>query len=159
MEFRVIYVPSFKAASSGVDAIGDFAPGRVLDKFNSYFSKIEISERDRFAPRDFLYYDEEKQGLTWIWALCEGMNAGGNEIIDFEGGFYLTYAYKDGDEEANRRLYAGALQYIEDSGVLETDIRPGHYPMGHIITPAEINEAQGWAQMETFIPVKLKAKG
>jgi len=28
--------------------------------------------------------------------------------------------------------------------------------MGHIITPPEIIKAQGWAQMENFIPIKLK---
>jgi hypothetical protein len=34
----------------------------------------------------------------------------------------------------------------------------GLYAMGHIITPAEVIKAQGWAQMETFIPVRLKNK-
>ena len=28
--------------------------------------------------------------------------------------------------------------------------------MGRIITPPEIIAAQGWAQMEAFIPIKLK---
>ena len=42
------------------------------------------------------------------------------------------------------------------SPVLELDVRPGHLSMGHIITPPEVIAAQGWAQMEAFIPVKLK---
>lgn len=79
-------------------------------------------------------------------------------MIDFDGGYYLTYAYKDGDDEANGRLYSKALKYIEDSEVIELDVRSNHYSMGHIITPSEIIEVQGWAQMETFIPVKLKNK-
>ena len=94
--------------------------------------------------------------MIWIWALSEDMDNGGHEIIDFEGGYYLTYAYKDGDNEANNKLYKEALEYIETSEVLELDVRPNHYTMGHIITPAEIIDAQGWAQMETFIPIKLK---
>ena len=71
-------------------------------------------------------------------------------------GYYLTYIYKDGDEEANQRLYGEAIKYIEESEVLELDVRPDHYSMGHIITPPEIIQAQGWAQMEAFIPVKLR---
>jgi hypothetical protein len=30
--------------------------------------------------------------------------------------------------------------------------------MGHIITPSEIIKAQGFAQMENFVPIKLKEK-
>ena len=156
MEFRIVSLPAFKAASSGADKNFDFSPNSILGKFNEYFSAIKPSARDSFLPRDFLYFDEEKQGMVWMWALSEDMNDGGNEIIDYEGGYYLTYAYKDGDEATNGRLYEEALKYIEASGVFELDVRPNHYAMGHIITPAEIIEAQGWAQMETFIPIKLK---
>ena len=156
MEFRIISLPSFKAASSGVDKNFDFSPSGILGKFSDYFSTIKLSDRDSFLPRDFLYFDEEKQGLIWIWALSEDIDSGENEVIDFDGGFYLTYAYKDGDEDTNGKLYNEALKYIVESEILELDIRPNHYSMGHIITPSEIIEAQGWAQMETFIPVKLK---
>ena len=156
MKFRIISLPAFKAASSGVDKNFDFSPSGVLGKFSDYFSTIKLSDRDSFLPRDFLYFDEEKQGLVWIFALSEGIDSGGNEVIDFDGGFYLTYTYKDGDEDTNEKLYNEALKYIEESEVLELDIRPNHYSMGHIITPAKIIEAQGWAQMEAFIPIKLK---
>lgn len=158
MEFRIISLPAFKAASSGVDKHFDFSLEGTLGKFDTYFSAIKPCDRDSFMPRDFLYFDEEKQGMVWIWALSEDMNDGGNETIDFEGGYYLTYVYKDGDEETSRKLYEEAMEYINNSGVLELDIRPNHYSMGHIITPAEIIQAQGWAQMETFIPVKSKNK-
>lgn len=156
MEFRLISLPPFKAAASEADRACDFSPEGILGRFDAYFSAIETSPRDSFMPRDFLYFDEEKEGLVWMWALSEGMDDGGHRIIDFEGGFYLTYAYRDGDEETNGRLYREALKYIEDSGVLALDVRAGHYAMGHIITPAAVIEAQGWAQMETLIPVRLK---
>lgn len=158
MEFRIISLPAFKAASSGADRNFDFSPKGILGKFSEYFSAIKPSARDSFLPRDFLYFDEEKQGMVWMWALSEEMNDGGNEIIDFDGGYYLTYAYKDGDEETNGKLYGEALKYIEASEVFELDVRTNHYAMGHIITPAGIIEAQGWSQMETFIPIKLKNK-
>lgn len=107
-------------------------------------------------PRDFLFFDEENQGMVWWWVLSDGMDNGGNEVVEFEGGYYLTYTYRDGDEETNGKLYGEALTFIENSDVFELDARPNHYAMGHIITPAEIIKAQGWAQMETFIPIKLK---
>ena len=156
MDFRIISLPAFNAASSGVDKNFDFSPTGVLGKFDKYFSAIKPSDRDSFLPRDFLYFDEEKQGMVWIWALSEDMNDGGNQVINFDGGYYLTYTYKDGDDATNEKLYHEALNYIETSDIFEMDVRSNHYTMGHIITPAEIIKAQGWAQMETFIPIKLK---
>ena len=156
MEFRIISLPPFKAASSGVDKNFDFSEGGILGKFDNYFSKITPSPRDNFMPRDFLFFDEEKQGMVWWWALSDDMYKGDNEIVNFDGGYYLTYVYKDGDEEANEKLYRAALAYINNSDIFELDVRANHYAMGHVITPSRIIEAQGWAQMETFIPIKLK---
>ncbi|WP_024347868.1 hypothetical protein [Lacrimispora indolis] len=156
MEFRIISLPPFKASTSGVSNECDFAPGSILNKFDKYFSAIKLCPRDSFRPRDFLYFDNEKQGMVWMWALSEDIDDGGNEVINFDGGYYLTYAYKDGDEETNGKLYREAINFIVNSKILELDIRSNHYAMGHIITPQEIIIAQGWAQMETFIPVKLK---
>lgn len=155
MEFRMIELPSFKAASSGPDPDFDFSEQGVLGKFDAFFSKITSSPRDSFMPRDFLYFDPSKGGMVWIYALSEGMEAEGQEVIDFSGGYYLTYAYKDGDEEAGQRLFEEARKYIEAHDQLELDVSDSRFLMGHIITPKEIIEQQGWAQMESFIPIKL----
>ena len=157
MEFRVIALPPFRAACSGVDPAMDFSPEGVLGRFDSYFSNVPLEDRDRFSPRDFLFFDEARGGMVWWWALSDGMDDGGNPVEDFDGGYYLTYAYKDGDGDEHTRLYQKALAEIESSPIFELDIRPGHYVMGHIITPQPIVDAQGWAQMETFIPIRLKA--
>lgn len=69
---------------------------------------------------------------------------------------YLTYTYRDHDEEANNKLYQEALEYIEKGKVLELDERPGHYSMGHIITPPELIKAWDYAVMECYVPVKLR---
>ena len=156
MDFRIISLPPFRAASSGVDKEFDFSPDGVLGKINEYFSAITPSPRDSFMPRDFLCFDGENQGLVWLYALSEGMDNGGYAVVDCEGGCYVTYTYRDGDEETNNRLYQEAAAYIEASEVLALDVRPGRLSMGHIITPPEVIAAQGWAQMEAFIPVKLK---
>ena len=158
MEFRIISLPPFRAASSGVVQDFDFSPESALGKFNDYFSAIKPSPRDSFRPRDFLCFDGENRGLVWLYALSEGMDDGGYEVVDCEGGFYITYAYRDGDEETNQGLNQEAAAYIEASEVLDLDIRPGRLSMGHIITPPEVIAAQGWAQMEAFIPVKLKGE-
>lgn len=156
MDFRIVSLPPFQAASSGVVRDFDFSPAGALGRFNEYFSAITPSPRDSFMPRDFLCFDGESQGAVWLYALSEGMDCGGYEVVNCEGGFYITYTYRDGDEEANHRLYQEAAAYIEASEVLALDVRPGHLAMGHIITPPEVIAAQGWAQMEVFIPIKLK---
>ena len=156
MDFRIISLPPFRAATSGVVKDFDFSPAGALGMFNEYFSAITPSPRDSFMPRDFLCFDGENQGLVWLFALSEGMDNGGYAVVDCEGGCYVTYTYRDGDEETNNRLYREAVEYINASDVLELDVRPGRLSMGHIITPPELIAAQGWAQMESFIPVKLK---
>lgn len=93
--------------------------------------------------------------MEWWWALAEGMPDGGFEKVDFPGGYYLTYFNRDGDEEESTRLYNDAMKYIEYSEVIDLDEGPDHYAMGHIITPAALIDAQGYALMETFIPVKM----
>lgn len=84
------------------------------------------------------------------------MPDGGFAKIEFDGGMYLTYTYRDHDDDANKKLYQEALEYIGKSDVLELDERPGHYSMGHIITPPKLIKAQGYAIMECFVPVKLR---
>ena len=78
MEFRIISLPAFEAASSGVDKNFDFSPNGILGKFDLYFSAIQPCARDSFLPRDFLYYDQDRQGMVWIWALSDEMDDGGN---------------------------------------------------------------------------------
>jgi len=109
-------------------------------------------------PRDFLFFDPVEQGMVWWWALNDDMDSGSNDVVDFDGGYYLTYTYRDGDEEMSSKLYNEAIEYINKSELFELDERNNHYSMGHIITPKDIIKAQGWAQMETFIPIKLRMK-
>ncbi len=158
MDFRIIELPAFEGVSSGPDTEFDFSPNGKLGKFAAYFSAIRPLPKDSFMPRDFLFYDKEKNGLVWWWALAEDMDDGGYERIKFDGGYFLCYNYIDHDEETNGKLYNKALKYIEDSKVFELDEHRDHYSMGHIITPVPIAEKQGFAVMETFIPIKIKGQ-
>ncbi len=156
MNFRIISLPSFQAVTSGVDKVGDFADGGILRSFDNFFSGVIPKPEESFMPRDFLYYDEENGGMVWLWALTESGETGGFETVEFEGGLYITYAYRDGDGENHDRLHKEVYDYLKASDILTLDIRPNHYSMGHIITPKAVMDAQGWGQMEVFIPVKLK---
>ncbi|WP_099205418.1 GyrI-like domain-containing protein [Scatolibacter rhodanostii] len=158
MNFRVISLPPFKTVSSGLDKNFDFSENGVLGKFNAYFSQIKPKPADDFMPRDFLYFDEQQGGMVWIYALTDYIDTEEFETFDFDGGLYVTYHYKDGDDEENERLYKDVLAWIEKSELFELDKREHHYPMGHIITPQEVIKAQGFAQMESFVPVRLKTK-
>ncbi len=156
MDFRIISLPPFTAVTSGPDPDFDFSSSGVLGKFEAYFSAITPSPRDSFMPRDFMLFNEEAGGMEWWWALEEGMPDGGFEKVFFEGGYFLTFFYRDGDEETHNRLYTQAQQYIAESTLFELDDRPGHRSMGHIITPHNLIEKQGYALMECFVPIRLK---
>lgn len=156
MDFRIVHLPPFTAATSGADCDMDFSESGKLGKFNKYFSSVKIQPRDDFSPRDFLFFNKDKGGFEWWWALTDDISDGGFEHIRFDGGYYLTYFYKDGDGEENDRLYSAAMKFIADSEIFELDERPNHYAMGHIISDDALIGAMGFAQMETFIPVKLK---
>ncbi len=155
MEFRIIDLPPFKAASSGLDSNADFSEQGVLGQFDAYFSQLVSDPRDSFVPRDYLCFDGKRGGMFWLYALTDEQDAGDFEVVDFEGGLFLTYVYEDGDEAASQRLFNEAKKYIESLTYLELDISEKRLMMGHIITPQEIIKKQGWAQMESFIPVKL----
>jgi hypothetical protein len=156
MNFRIISLPPFQAVTSGVDKVGDFADDGILRSFDNFFSGVIPKPEESFMPRDFLYYDEENGGMVWLWALTESGVTGGFETVEFEGGLYITFAYRDGDGETHDRLQKEVYDYIKASDFLKLDIRPNRYSMGHIITPKAVMDAQGWGQMEVFIPVKLK---
>ncbi|VEU81268.1 hypothetical protein [Haploplasma axanthum] len=158
MKFRLISIPAFKAVHSGVDQAFDFNPEGKLGKFNAYFSEITVKNQDNFSPRDYLYYDKKQQGLVWMYAIFEGLDTKSFPVMDFDGGLYVTYFYNDGDNKRNEELYGEAIKWIKSSDYLELDERENHYAMGHIITPPFIKENLDNAQMESFIPVKIKNK-
>ena len=153
MDFRIISIPPFTVVTSGPAPEFDFSPDSILGKFTAYFSAIAP---DNDPPRDFLFFNKETGGPEWWYAPGDGMPDGGFAKIEFDGGMYLTYTYRDHDDDANKKLYQEALEYIGKSDVLELDERPGHYSMGHIITPPKLIKAQGYAIMECFVPVKLR---
>lgn len=153
--FRVVEIPPFDAITSGVDRDADFSEDGILGAFGRFFSALEVPDRDRFLPRDFLLHDPDQQGLVWWWALTPGQDRGGYGTVRHPGGWYLSYSYRDGDAATHNRLYREAKDYIATHPQLELSEGEGRYGMGHIVTPQDLIAAQGWAQMVVYVPVRL----
>ena len=43
--------------------------------------------------------------MVWWYAIFEGLDTENYEVVDFDGGYYLTFAYVDGDDtEHDKRI-------------------------------------------------------
>ena len=162
MEFRIVYLPPFRAASSGLDPECDFSPEGRLGKFNAYFSAIRPEPRDAFMPRDFLFYDEERGGMVWWYALAEGMDDGGNEIAEFDGGYYLTYVYRDGDEEANVCLVSGSASLSADAtasvaGAQAISVTLFDSGVGEVTRTTSGRSTMRWDEAGVYLPMVIVA--
>ena len=98
-----------------------------------------------------MYYDEQTKKMVWNYALPPDMeDAGGFDIIDYPGGLYAVAISIDGDENNKgdgEQVYAEMKKWIKDSGVFETDERPGHYTMFNIVTPDAAYDVLGYRQI------------
>ena len=130
---RIIELPKCKMVSSGYADDGNpFAEGGKLDSFSIWFSSMDAGRTDKFFPRDFMWFDREKQRLVWYYALTDGItDTGGFDVVDSEGGLYAAHISKDGDDADGERVYAGIKKWIAESECFELDERPGHYDVFH----------------------------
>lgn len=154
--FRIIELPSCKMVSSGCSAEKDpFAPGGLLNRFGSWWSEVDRERKDRFFPRDFMWYDREKKGLVWYYAVSGDLaGTGGFEIVDYEGGLYASAVARDGDDLDGQNVYSAIKQWVKDGGCFQLDERPGHYDMFHIITSGSARAVLGYHQLEIFVPIR-----
>lgn len=152
---RIIELPKCKVVSSGCDIVGDFAAGGILDRFDKWWSEADKKRRDKFYPRDFLCYDPAKGGLVWYYAVEDStIDTGGFEMVDFEGGLYAVATSMDGDEDDSSSVFEEIKDWVSNSQYFEVD--DSRCCMGHIITPQTAIKVMGYAQMENYIPIKIK---
>jgi DNA-binding transcriptional MerR regulator len=159
-DIRIIELPKCKMISSGISAETDlFADNGLLMRFCEWWLNFDKQRKDRFFPRDFMWYDPETKGTAWWYAPEEvPSETGGYEVIDFEGGLYAAAVSKDGDDNDGWRVYSGILKWIDASGHFVPDERPGHYHMSHVITSQIVDKVMGYGQLEIYVPIKLRAK-
>lgn len=148
VDVRLIYLPACKMVSSGYGNFGE----ENFDYFDKWFSKFPIELYS--MPKDFLWYDPQKNALKWWYILSPEMNTCGLLIDSFEGGIYASAVSRDQDDEDGNRVYQGIIKWISDSQMFELDERPNHYTMSHIITTPEMQKILGYAQLEILVPIR-----
>ena len=65
--------------------------------------EVEVPDQARGRRAEGRQGDDSKIHMSLV-----GMDNGGYEEVDCEGGCYVTYTYRDGDQETNARLYQEA---------------------------------------------------
>lgn len=152
---RVIEIPGFRAVSSGYDTFdsifGENGFGKWLDRHGDLIKDL------LYASPDFMWHEGDTS--IWIWAVRDGVTAEDTvpyDIIDFEGGMYLVATADENDSDDLNETVGCMMQWIADSPVFESDDRPGHRGMCHMVGCGAIQEAFGVAQQEIFLPVKRR---
>lgn len=157
---RIVELPPCVMASSGVSTESEpFAAGGRLMRFNEWWTAVDATRRDRFFPRDFMWFDRVRQGLVWWYAVPEATaDTEGFDAVDFEGGLYAAAISRDGDDGDGERVYDDVKAWVAASDRFDLDERDGHYDLFHIITPNAAASAMGYRQLEIFVPIRLRAE-
>lgn len=143
---RIIELPGAKMVTSG---------NEDLDGFDQWWSRVDRERKDRFFPRDFMWFDPETKSLVWSYALSDGVtDTGGYQTIDFPGGLYAVAISKDGDDRDGERVYQSVKEWVQASGCFALDERPGRYTMFHVITSDAAFGVMGYRQLDLFVPIK-----
>lgn len=151
-DVRLVELPACRMVTSGVEQ------GDNHERFNKLWGQLDAKRKDRFFPRDFMYYDKEKGGSVWCYAIEEWVSekdTEGFEMIDFEGGLYATSIVHDFDMNEVIRAYNGIKEWIAQHHNFAFDERPGHAVMFHVTVP-DTSKLLGYRQVEYFFPVKIR---
>lgn len=140
---RIYEMPACKMISSGCGMFGE----EKFDRFDHYFSSLP---RTMF-PNDFLWHDGK--GFVWFYIYSDGMHVPEEfEMVDFPGGFYAVATDIDGQD--NSVAIATIKTFIEDNGCFAEDTSRAY--LGNVITSPSISKVLGYAQMNYYIPIKIK---
>ena len=155
---RIIEIPKFRAVSSGFATFDEIFSEGGFDKWmqaHMKFAKMSIYGH----AYDFMWHEGNKS--IWIWAVEDWVteaNTAPYEIIEYEGGMFVVATADENSGADLSEVTGNMAKWIEDSGVLERDERPGHRGMGHMVGSGAIQNALGIAQQEIFFPVRLRTK-
>lgn len=74
---RVLELPSARMATSG---------SRSLEEYSAWWSEVDKTRKDRFFPRDFMWFDAASGKLVWYYALPpDAADPEGFDVVDFPG--------------------------------------------------------------------------
>lgn len=143
---RIVELPAATMVTSGTND---------LNAFDQWWSAVDKERKDRFFPRDFMWFDPEAGHLVWYYALPPGLtDTGGYETIDFPGGIYAAAISRDQDDRDGERVYKAVQAWVEQSGCFALDERPGRRTLFHVITSDAAFHAMGYRQLDLYIPIK-----
>lgn len=142
---RIYEIAACKMVASQPGMFGD---GK-LERFDEWFSTLP---RTMF-PKDFLWFDKEKDKFVWYYIYDESMTVPEEfDIVDFSGGLYAVATGIDGED------CSGTLdmikQFVKEKSCFEED--HSRECLGNIPTPPSAFKAMGYNQMDYYIPVKVK---
>ncbi|NLU42640.1 MAG: GyrI-like domain-containing protein [Firmicutes bacterium] len=144
---RVLELPRSRMATSG---------NRSLEEFNTWWSEVDKARKDRFFPRDFMWFDAESGRLVWYYALPpDAADPEDFDVVDFPGGLYAVAVSRDEDDADGERVYAEIKRWVEDSRVFAVDEGPRRHTMFHVVTPDEAYLAMGFRQLDIFVPIRV----
>ena len=151
-DIRIVELPACRMATSGVSRDDDHK------QFNEMWMKLHERRKDRFFPRDFMWYDKEQRGTVWWYAVEEWVteaDTDGFGFVDFEGGMYATAIVADFDYNEALRAYNGVKDWITRHVNFEMDERPEHEALFHASSSA-VSQSLGYNQVEYYFPIRVK---
>lgn len=152
-DVRLVELPACRMVTSGLEQ------GDNHERFDKMWGRLDAKRKDLFFPRDFMYYDKEKGGNVWCYAIEDWVSekdTEGFEIIHFEGGLYATSIVHDFDVNEVISAYNGIEEWIAKQDNFTFDERPGHSVMFQVTSPDTYN-LLGYRQVEYFFPVQIRA--
>lgn len=155
-DVRIVELPNCRMITSGN---GD---KEMLKRFDKLWSGLDMKRKDRFFPRDFMWWDEERKVSIWWYAIEDWVtdrDTKGFEIFDFEGGFYAAAICRQDDYSDGTRVYEGIKTWVTEHASFDLDERVGRRHLWHVVGSRDTDKKLGYRQLEIFVPIKLVVTG
>ena len=130
-------------------------------KFNKMWSKLDKKRKDKFFPRDFMFFDEKTQKNVWLYAVEEWVtekDTEGFDIIDFKGGIYATGIAPQKPYEEGLKVFNVIKDWVNSGKAFVLDRNEKRPDFWHVVGTSVTDKALGYRQIEIFIPIKLRKK-
>ncbi|MDF2589091.1 MAG: transcription activator effector binding [Anaerocolumna sp.] len=152
-QVRVIRIPELKVVTSGpITNMEEF------EAFDNWWSSINT--KDYITPRDFMWFNEQKQCMEWVFAIPDGCTDFDKyQLVVFPGGLYAVATSKD-TEEDSVKTREEINNWVLKSDCFEVSTKENdtslRYPMCHVITPKVFKKNMGYHLSDQFIPIVVK---
>lgn len=150
-DIRIVALPPCKMATSGV------RNGDNHKRFENMWKRLDKKRKDKFFPRDFMWYDESSGKMVWWYAIEDWVteaDTAGFDIVDFEGGLYATVIVPDFDYTKAKRAYDNLKVWITEHDNFALDQRQGHNALWHVTSP-DTKKLLGYRQVEYFFAIRV----